>query len=36
MANVPALPSLKSRDDWQIIDQSLLGNDFRLRLIKRS
>ena len=35
MANVPALPSLKSRDDWQIIDQSLLGNDFRLRLIKR-
>jgi len=36
MANVPALLSLKSRDDWQIIDQSLLGNDFRLRLIKRS
>jgi len=36
MANVPALPSLKSRDDWQIIDQSLLGNNFRLRLIKRS
>lgn len=36
MANVPALPSLKSRDDWQTIDQSLLGNDFRLRLIKHS
>lgn len=36
MANVPALLSLKSRDDWQIIDQSLLGNNFRLRLIKRS
>jgi len=36
MANVPALLSLKSRDDWQIIDQSLLGNDFRLRLIKHS
>ena len=35
MANVPTLPSLKSREDWQIIDQSLIGDDFRLRLIKR-
>ncbi|MBU3610941.1 bifunctional diaminohydroxyphosphoribosylaminopyrimidine deaminase/5-amino-6-(5-phosphoribosylamino)uracil reductase RibD [Polynucleobacter wuianus] len=35
MANVPTLPSLKSRKDWQIIDQSLIGDDFRLRLIKR-
>jgi diaminohydroxyphosphoribosylaminopyrimidine deaminase/5-amino-6-(5-phosphoribosylamino)uracil reductase len=35
MANVPALLSLKSREDWQIIDQSLIGDDFRLRLIKR-
>jgi diaminohydroxyphosphoribosylaminopyrimidine deaminase/5-amino-6-(5-phosphoribosylamino)uracil reductase len=35
MANVPTLPSLKPREDWQIIDQSLIGDDFRLRLIKR-
>ncbi len=35
MANVPTLPSLKSREAWQIIDQSLIGDDFRLRLIKR-
>ena len=35
MANVPRLPSLKFREDWQIIDQSLIGDDFRLRLIKR-
>jgi len=35
MANVPTLPSLKSREDWQIIDQSLFGDVFRLRLIKR-
>ena len=35
MANVPALLSLKSREDWQIIGQSLIGDDFRLRLIKR-
>jgi len=35
MANVPTLSSLKSRQDWQIIDQSLIGDDLRLRLIKR-
>jgi diaminohydroxyphosphoribosylaminopyrimidine deaminase/5-amino-6-(5-phosphoribosylamino)uracil reductase len=34
MANVPTLPSLKSRQDWQILDQRLIGDDFRLRLVK--
>jgi diaminohydroxyphosphoribosylaminopyrimidine deaminase/5-amino-6-(5-phosphoribosylamino)uracil reductase len=34
MANIPALSSLKSRQDWHIMDQSLIGSDFRLRLIK--
>jgi diaminohydroxyphosphoribosylaminopyrimidine deaminase/5-amino-6-(5-phosphoribosylamino)uracil reductase len=34
MANIPALSSLKSRQDWHIIDQSLIGSDLRLRLIK--
>ena len=34
MANLPALPSLKSRQDWKIIEQGLIGEDFRLRLIK--
>jgi diaminohydroxyphosphoribosylaminopyrimidine deaminase/5-amino-6-(5-phosphoribosylamino)uracil reductase len=35
MANVSALASLSSRQDWQVIDQSLIGDDFRLRLMKR-
>ena len=35
MANTPKLDSLSSRQDWQIIDQSLIGEDFRLRLTKR-
>ena len=34
MANVPNLPSLNSKQNWQVIDQGLIGNDFRLRLIK--
>jgi diaminohydroxyphosphoribosylaminopyrimidine deaminase/5-amino-6-(5-phosphoribosylamino)uracil reductase len=34
MASMPALPSLKSRQDWQIIDQSVIGSDVRLRLMK--
>jgi diaminohydroxyphosphoribosylaminopyrimidine deaminase/5-amino-6-(5-phosphoribosylamino)uracil reductase len=34
MANTPALDSLSSRQDWQIIDQGLIGDDFRLRLMK--
>ena len=36
MANVPVLASLKSRHDWQVIDQRLIGDDFRLRLTKHS
>jgi diaminohydroxyphosphoribosylaminopyrimidine deaminase/5-amino-6-(5-phosphoribosylamino)uracil reductase len=36
MANVPTLTSLNSRKDWRIIDQNLVGGDFRLRLMKRS
>jgi diaminohydroxyphosphoribosylaminopyrimidine deaminase/5-amino-6-(5-phosphoribosylamino)uracil reductase len=35
MANVSGLTSLSSRQDWQVIDQSLIGDDFRLRLMKR-
>ena len=34
MANVPNLASLNSKQNWQVIDQGLIGNDFRLRLIK--
>ena len=34
MANVPTLPTLDMRKDWQVIDQSLFGLDVRLRLIK--
>jgi diaminohydroxyphosphoribosylaminopyrimidine deaminase/5-amino-6-(5-phosphoribosylamino)uracil reductase len=34
MANVPELASLSNRQDWQIIDQNLIGADLRLRLIK--
>jgi diaminohydroxyphosphoribosylaminopyrimidine deaminase/5-amino-6-(5-phosphoribosylamino)uracil reductase len=34
MANVSHLMSLDQRQDWQIIDQSLLGPDLRLRLIR--
>jgi diaminohydroxyphosphoribosylaminopyrimidine deaminase/5-amino-6-(5-phosphoribosylamino)uracil reductase len=34
MANVPELASLSNRQDWQIIDQNLIGTDLRLRLIK--
>ena len=33
MANV-SLPSLDARQDWQILDQALIGPDLRLRLIK--
>ncbi|WP_353432603.1 bifunctional diaminohydroxyphosphoribosylaminopyrimidine deaminase/5-amino-6-(5-phosphoribosylamino)uracil reductase RibD [Polynucleobacter sp. MWH-UH23A] len=35
MANVSALASLSSRQDWQVIDQSLIGDEFRIRLMKR-
>jgi diaminohydroxyphosphoribosylaminopyrimidine deaminase/5-amino-6-(5-phosphoribosylamino)uracil reductase len=34
IVNVPVLPSLKSRQNWKIIEQGLIGEDFRLRLIK--
>ena len=34
MANMPTLPSLGSRQDWQIIDQCIIGSDIRLRLMK--
>ena len=34
MANVPELASLADREDWQIIEQNLVGPDIRLRLIK--
>ncbi len=34
MANVGLLNSLSNRQNWQIIDQALLGPDLRLRLIK--
>ena len=34
MANLPAVSSLNSRQDWQIIDQSIIGSDIRLRLMK--
>jgi diaminohydroxyphosphoribosylaminopyrimidine deaminase/5-amino-6-(5-phosphoribosylamino)uracil reductase len=35
MANTPVLDSLSSRQNWQVIDQCLIGDDFRLRLMKR-
>ena len=34
MANVPELSSLDERQNWQIMDQTLVGSDLRLRLIK--
>ena len=34
MANMPTLPSLGSRQDWQIVDQCIIGSDIRLRLMK--
>jgi diaminohydroxyphosphoribosylaminopyrimidine deaminase/5-amino-6-(5-phosphoribosylamino)uracil reductase len=34
MANLPPVPSLNSRQDWQIIDQCIIGSDIRLRLMK--
>ena len=34
MANMPTLPSLRSRQDWQIVDQCIIGSDIRLRLMK--
>jgi diaminohydroxyphosphoribosylaminopyrimidine deaminase/5-amino-6-(5-phosphoribosylamino)uracil reductase len=34
MANVPTLEALPLRQDWQIVDQCLLGDDLRIRLIK--
>lgn len=36
MANVGLLNDLGQRQNWQIIDQALLGPDLRLRLIKNS
>jgi diaminohydroxyphosphoribosylaminopyrimidine deaminase/5-amino-6-(5-phosphoribosylamino)uracil reductase len=36
MANVGLLNDLGQRQNWQIIDQALLGSDLRLRLIKNS
>jgi diaminohydroxyphosphoribosylaminopyrimidine deaminase/5-amino-6-(5-phosphoribosylamino)uracil reductase len=34
IANIANLPSLSARDDWTIIDHTLIGPDVRLRLIK--
>jgi diaminohydroxyphosphoribosylaminopyrimidine deaminase/5-amino-6-(5-phosphoribosylamino)uracil reductase len=34
MANVPALPSLDTPKNWKVIDQTLIGPDLRLRLVK--
>ncbi|QWE30996.1 bifunctional diaminohydroxyphosphoribosylaminopyrimidine deaminase/5-amino-6-(5-phosphoribosylamino)uracil reductase RibD [Polynucleobacter sp. Adler-ghost] len=34
MVNITPLTALDQRQDWQIIDQSLLGSDLRLRLSK--
>jgi diaminohydroxyphosphoribosylaminopyrimidine deaminase/5-amino-6-(5-phosphoribosylamino)uracil reductase len=34
MANIPTIPSLDLRKDWQFIEHSLLGPDIRLRYIK--
>jgi diaminohydroxyphosphoribosylaminopyrimidine deaminase/5-amino-6-(5-phosphoribosylamino)uracil reductase len=34
MANTSPLDSLQSRQDWEMIDHSMLGSDLRLRLIK--
>ncbi|QKM65630.1 bifunctional diaminohydroxyphosphoribosylaminopyrimidine deaminase/5-amino-6-(5-phosphoribosylamino)uracil reductase RibD [Polynucleobacter tropicus] len=34
MANISPLDSLQSKQDWKMIDQSMLGSDIRLRLIK--
>ena len=34
MANLPTLPNLSAREDWRILDQSIIGTDLRLRLIK--
>ena len=34
MANVPTLPNLSARQDWRILDQSIVGADLRIRLIK--
>jgi diaminohydroxyphosphoribosylaminopyrimidine deaminase/5-amino-6-(5-phosphoribosylamino)uracil reductase len=34
MANVPTLPNLSTREDWRIFDQSIIGADLRIRLIK--
>jgi diaminohydroxyphosphoribosylaminopyrimidine deaminase/5-amino-6-(5-phosphoribosylamino)uracil reductase len=35
MANISPLTGLGSREDWQIIDQSLFGSDLRIRLSKQ-
>ena len=35
MANINSLTALDQRQDWQIIDQTLFGSDFRLRLTKK-
>ena len=36
MANVPALPSLDTPKNWKVIDQTLIGPDLRLRLVKQA
>ena len=33
MANVPTLPNLSKRQDWLILEQSIIDADLRLRLI---
>jgi len=35
MANISPLTVLDQREDWQMIDQSLLGSDIRIRLSKK-
>jgi diaminohydroxyphosphoribosylaminopyrimidine deaminase/5-amino-6-(5-phosphoribosylamino)uracil reductase len=36
MANISPLIALDQREDWQMIDQSLLGSDIRIRLSKKA
>jgi diaminohydroxyphosphoribosylaminopyrimidine deaminase/5-amino-6-(5-phosphoribosylamino)uracil reductase len=35
MANVSPLTALNQAQDWQIIDQGLIGSDLRIRLSKK-
>jgi diaminohydroxyphosphoribosylaminopyrimidine deaminase/5-amino-6-(5-phosphoribosylamino)uracil reductase len=35
MANVSPLTALNQAQDWQIVDQDLIGSDLRIRLSKK-